>query len=314
VDRVALFTKALDLDKPIDLLLHKIVDLFSGERAGLVVASSDVLLLTPAGFRAHWPAVGATGLAIPTAKALGPHHGVYQTAPEPISSDPASRHCRVVTRFWQKASVAELQAAAAVRAADDTVLLDTGVVYFSPPATAALVDLARTHPLDCCSYLGVDQDRRPLRVELYSDVMLAMGGGMGLTKAEYMATPTAADATSAATLAASRELLWDALTGVPFYATVVEGGGFCHVGTTAEYLQLLTAPTPAQRAFGLLERAAWCEAGAPVAGPCTSAAVAEGSAEEEGEAGLRGLGGATFTVQNSLFRGACGYRGRGSVV
>ena len=67
-----------ELDAPVDLLLHSLFDLFVDVPAGLVVASSDVLLLIPPGFRPTWPAFGATGLAIPTEKALGPNHGAYQ--------------------------------------------------------------------------------------------------------------------------------------------------------------------------------------------------------------------------------------------
>lgn len=56
------------------------------------------------------------------------------------------------------------------------------VIYFSAPATLKLAELAQTYPLDCCSYMGLDMNRRALRIELYSDVMLAMGGGLGLVR------------------------------------------------------------------------------------------------------------------------------------
>ena len=108
-----------ELDAPVDLLLQSLFDLFVDVPAGLVVASSDVLLLIPPGFRPTWPMLGATGLAIPTEKALGPNHGVYQVAAE-------GGNVRVVDKFWQKATVPELAAAGAVRS-DETVLIDTGV-------------------------------------------------------------------------------------------------------------------------------------------------------------------------------------------
>ena len=63
-----------------------------------------------------WAQRGATGLAIPTAKELGPNHGVYQVAPTPVDADPAHKHCHVVTKFWQKATVPEMAAGGAVRA------------------------------------------------------------------------------------------------------------------------------------------------------------------------------------------------------
>lgn len=214
-----------ELCAPIDLLLHRMFQLFDRVSAGLVVASSDVLLLVPPGWTTTWPQQGATGLAIPTPAHYGPNHGVYQVAAAASGSTPS---CAVVTHFWQKASVPALTAAGAVRASDGRVLLDTGVIYFSPPATALLLDLARTAPLDRCTYLGVDSDARPLRVELYSDIMMAMGGGMGLSREDYHATPAAdpgpggggraaaAAGTApshASLLKTARDVMWDALNG-----------------------------------------------------------------------------------------------------
>jgi fucokinase len=108
-----------ELDAPVDLLLQSLFDLFADVPSGLVVASSDVLLLIPPGFKPSWPVIGATGLAIPTEKELGPNHGVYQV---PTTGG----EVRKVDKFWQKATVPELAAANAVRP-DDTVLIDTGV-------------------------------------------------------------------------------------------------------------------------------------------------------------------------------------------
>ena len=64
------------------------------------------------------------------------------------------------------------------------VLCSLQVIFFSPPATLKLAELAQTYPLDCCSYMGLDMNRSALRIELYSDVMLAMGGGLGLVRVE----------------------------------------------------------------------------------------------------------------------------------
>ena len=88
-----------ELSAPIDLLVEHMFRLFRGVRAGLVVLSSDVLLLVPAHFHAHWPQVGATGLAIPTDAAVGPNHGVYHVSGKPvIPDDPAARTCFPVAR------------------------------------------------------------------------------------------------------------------------------------------------------------------------------------------------------------------------
>jgi hypothetical protein len=179
------------------------------------------------------------------------------------SSDLGSGGVAPVTRFFQKASVAEMASAGAVRP-DGTVLIDSGVIYFSPPATSILLELATTHPFECCTYQGLDCNRRALRVELYSDIMMAMGGGLGLSRAEYSAI--ASSEARADVLALARDVLWAKLRRTAFFAATAEGGDFAHVGTTTEYLQLLTAPTPSQRRHGLLSHAAWYEEGAEVMG------------------------------------------------
>jgi hypothetical protein len=104
--------------------------LFRDVPAGLVVASSDVLLLIPEAFPIPaWPQEGATGLGIPTDKHLGPNHGVYQIQQDVpvLSPDGKVSLCPPVKRFWQKATVPELAEAGAVRTSDQTVILDTGV-------------------------------------------------------------------------------------------------------------------------------------------------------------------------------------------
>ena len=250
------YSPTLDLDAPIDLLVTVMFRLFAGVPAGLVVASSDVLLQIPPGFAPVWPVEGscATGLAIPTPASYGPNHGVYQAAPGGVGG------AAPVAKFWQKASVPELAAAGAVRP-DGTVLIDSGVIYFSPTATLQLTELARTHPLDCTTYLGLDMDRKALRIELYSEVMMAMGGGLGLSKAAYHATPTSDGDGLSPRMTAARDAIWETLTDTAFHTMVVEGGGFAHVGTTVEYLQLLTAPSDFQRLYGLRTKAAFFEEG-----------------------------------------------------
>lgn len=74
-----------NLEAPIDMLLATLFRLFETVRAGVVVASSDVLLdlddTLPPGAPCttvfEWPAEGATGLAFPADKSYGPNHGTY---------------------------------------------------------------------------------------------------------------------------------------------------------------------------------------------------------------------------------------------
>ena len=291
--------------------------MFADVPCGLVVASSDVLLNIPESFYpapgkpSAWSAQGATGLAIPTDAELGPNHGVYHSEERPRAGEAVPR----VKKFFQKAKVCDMDKEGAVRRdaqGRQTVLIDSGVIFFSGEATSILLDLAHTDPLDSCTYQGLDCGRPALRVELYSDIMMAMGGGLGLSKGDYSSfdvvpseVAKSGDAKMKAALLRARDVMWERLYDMPFYAAVVEGGDFAHVGTTLEYLQLLTAPTPAQKAYKLLSRAAWFCEGTPVGGlegciapaPTPAAAVAA----------------ALPCVQNSLFV-TPGALGSGSVV
>jgi len=292
---------SLDLQAPIDLLITTMTRLFSTVRAGLVVASSDVLLLVPDTFRVDWPQDGATGLAIPSPKEIGPNHGVYQVDELP-SPGAASAHAPV-SRFFQKASVPELAAAGAVSPADE-VLLDTGVIYFSPSTTSTLLDLARTAPLLSCTYLGLDTATAPLRVELYSDMMLAMQDGLGQPFASYRDMGTSD--LNPERLVAGRGLLWQRLSPVPFYAAVATGGRFLHVGTTPEYRALLTRPSEARSFYSLRPSAACFDRTTHA----SVDSVAEGAAAAS--AASAGMPSVWFTSLNTVFESE-GARGEGAV-
>ncbi|KAA0177910.1 hypothetical protein FNF27_00458 [Cafeteria roenbergensis] len=293
------FSDRLELQAPVDLLIETLTTLFRGVKAGVVVASSDVLLLIPESFRVDWPQEGATGLAIPSPKALGPNHGVYHVAALP-GDGAASMHVPV-ERFFQKATVDELAAAGAVSPAGE-VLLDSGVIYFSPPATSTLLELAQTAPVLSCTYLGVDTATRPLRVELYSDLLLAMSGGLGQTFAQFHDMDTAD--LNPDRIAAARGLLWRDLSPMPLFAAVAQGGTFLHVGTTPEYRSLLTEPTPPTAALGLRRWAACFDRSS--ARSMTSVSSG-GSKSSAGEAAP--LGG--MCSLNSVFESA-GERGDGA--
>ena len=74
-------------------------------------------------------------------------------------------------------------------------------------------------------------------------MMMALDGGLGLSKQQYHATPLPDTSSSPARFATARDVLWERLSPLPFFALVLEGGGFAHVGTSKEYLTLLTRPS-----------------------------------------------------------------------
>ncbi len=237
---------------PIDLLLEQFLQLFASgvPKGSLVVASSDVLLILPS-LAMDWHGQrGMVGLATSVAAELGPNHGVYVSA---SASAPSSPHepaspCRPVTRYLQKASLAQLEAEGAI-SPEGHVLLDTGAVYLCPAVTRVLSGLPEEHALfrRCCR----TGEEEALRLELYSDMLLAFSNGMGQSRADYLRTDGATDPA----LLQARELLWESLSPWPFSALVPPAGRFGHLGTTVELQEMMTLRMPAfTEAFRLRPR------------------------------------------------------------
>lgn len=241
------------INTPLDLLLEQLLPLFHDVPKGsLVVASSDVLLILPGETpRQDWSVVrGVVGLATHVAAELGPHHGAYVAGEGEgtASSTPSSfSGLRPVRRYLQKAPLAALRAEGAVmlgRGGEELVAIDTGVIYFGPDAAAALAGLLDEAPFDRCTARGlaghgggVGGASPPLRLELYSDMLCALSGGMGRGLSEYLrmeGTPAAA----AADLLAARERLWALFNPLPFAALAPPQARFGHLGTTAELMEV----------------------------------------------------------------------------
>lgn len=252
---------------PIDHLLAGLQRICAGAPPGVFVACSDVLLQLepPAAFRYDWSRPGVTGLAVLAPLHYGPHHGVYaveagararctHSACAPSHTPGRCWAAGRVTRFLQKARLEALEAAGAVVRGDGgggsdgtpQVYVDTGVVFLDASCTRALAAAHLAPPLSAGTFLGSDAGLPPLRTELYSDFMLALGGGMGTARDAFIASGDAPDPTAAAALRAARRLLWDALSGAQLHVIACGAAArFAHVGTTPEYVQLLVRARPA---------------------------------------------------------------------
>lgn len=215
-----------ELMTPFDLLLKGMSRLFSSSSAGLAVASCDVILEFP-DTSLDWTRDGITGIAIPVDKEYGPNHGVYHLEPD------ASR----VHQFIQKGSIDALQGAGAIRN-DGRVMIDTGVVYFSPSVTEKLLSFHVRPPLDACTYIGIDNGAAPLRLELYSDILPCMASSAD--RDSFLSETT----TGSATLGRARELIWNELHGIEFHAVPIEDGRFFHLGTLKEYMHYIAHEAP----------------------------------------------------------------------
>jgi fucokinase len=243
-DSATATTAATSINTPLDLLLEQLLPLFEGiPRGCLAVASSDVLLILPTGQPPDWAGVrGVVGLATHVSAELGPNHGAYVVEEvEEEGADTSTSALRPVRRYLQKAPLAQLRAEGAVstrgRGGEEVVTIDTGVLYFAPEAARALASLLDESPFNRCTARGITAAAPPLRLELYSDMLCALSGGMGHGFGEYLrmdGTPAAV----ATDLKVARERLWGLMNPLPFAALAPEGALFAHLGTTAELMEV----------------------------------------------------------------------------
>jgi len=244
---------------PMDLLLEQFLHLFAGgvPAGSLVVASSDVLLILPS-LVLDWNAQqGVVGLATRVPAALGPNHGVYVTAAKE-EEEVVVGGCQEVTRYMQKASLEQLEEYGAISSPEGEVLLDTGAIYFSPEVTRELVRLPEENAVfrRCCTWEeGKEGREEALRLELYSDMLLALSEGLGQSRGEYLRMDGCKDD---AALREAREVLWSKLSPYKFSALVPPGGLFGHLGTTKELMEMMTMDNekmlPFTEAFRLARR------------------------------------------------------------
>lgn len=217
---------------PLDMLLRLLSRICASAPSGMFVASGDVIL-TVLQDHFDWSRPGVTGLAIPTPKAYGSHHGVYRLEPG----------TQRVDAFFQKASQPILEEQGVVRD-DETVLIDCGVIYLCSRTTERFLNCHVTPPFDACTYLGVDSGAPPARFELYSDFLLGLAD---VSEREAYMAETCDDPGKTQV----REFLWQTMRDIPFQAVVAEGGEFLHLGTTEETIDFFTANTHCSKTHGV---------------------------------------------------------------
>lgn len=220
---------------PFDLLLQNIASAFKDSPPGLIVASSDVLLDFGTDCKMDWSRKGVTGLGIPMDIEYGTRHGVFIHGPD-----------MCVKEFCQKATVSQLREKGAViqttvnGVMKEKVVLDSGVVFFDAETTQILTNIHLYPPLDACTYMGVDNGTAPLRIELYSDIMEALGNSP-LTYEQFLDLPTASK--NLAAVREARVLFWKHLRPIQFHVAVPSNSDFVHVGTTLENVEFLSKPS-----------------------------------------------------------------------
>ncbi|KAH8052133.1 hypothetical protein JL722_10231 [Aureococcus anophagefferens] len=235
-----------ELAAPFDLLVDQLLALCAGCTGGCVVACSDVLLHLPTLVEGALAAGrGVTGLAVNADGArYGPKHGVYVAG----GGDAAAVGGAACANFLQKASMGALEAAGAVDGRGE-VALDSGVLYVDAPTSKALLKLCTDDGGALRSATSRGAAGGCARVELYSDVLNAVSGGGYDDFPTYAAMK--ADEADPAKVRRFREALWAALRPVELRVHRPPGARFAHLGTTAEYMDLLTLPSLFREPFGL---------------------------------------------------------------
>ena len=235
-----------ELAAPFDLLVDQLLALCAGCKGGCVVACSDVLLHLPTLVEGALAAGrGVTGLAVNADGArYGPKHGVYVAG----GGDAAAAGGAACANFLQKAPIGALEAAGAVDGRGE-VALDSGVLYVDAPTSKALLKLCTDDGGALRSATSRGAAGGCARVELYSDVLNAVSGGGYDDFASYAAMK--ADEADPAKVRRFREALWAALRPVELRVHRPPGARFAHLGTTAEYMDLLTLPSLFREPFGL---------------------------------------------------------------
>jgi fucokinase len=186
---------------------------------GVLVASGDVLLVFDQ-LQLSFQRSGAIGVAAAAPVAMGQRHGVY------VTGDGGHR----VHAYLHKPAASELVRWGAV-AADDTVQIDTGLVWWDTASVRKLVALASDPRV-------VPGPGAPeVALNLYGDLLLPLA--QSTTLEDYLADTS--DGPALPKVQSARRVLWDSLRTVPFGVERLQPAVFVHFGTSEEYWQMVAA-------------------------------------------------------------------------
>lgn len=188
---------------------------------GVLIASGDVLLVFDH-LQLTFRRAGIIGVAAAAPAEIAGQHGVYVSGREAAYS---------VAAYLHKPSAAELARWSAV-AADNTVQIDTGLVWADRPTAARLAELAARLDGAACS------------LNLYGDLLRPLAASASL--AGYLAD--ADDEPPTPDLQAARRIIWEHWRGIPLTVERLQPAAFRHFRTSQEYWQM-TAGDPALAAL-----------------------------------------------------------------
>lgn len=110
---------------------------------------------------------------------------------------------------------------------DGTVLVVSGMVFFSSELAESLLALHSMSPLDCCTYMGVDSGAEPMQMSLFFDVLVAMAEDVSqesFVSGQYGRCYDKKFSLEKRTMAQrARNLVWKELSSYSLKAYVLEG-------------------------------------------------------------------------------------------
>lgn len=199
-------------------------------------------------------------VGVPEAPSIAKNHGV-------LVGQNSNENNGMATHYLQKPSILKMQEAGAIFEDDDcdggeAVYIDTGVVIFTGEAVKAFLSLLDDSSVNICTSKGIlrtNQNRSTstdqtdvlptaLRLELYSDILLAMMlrnspndldmyfSSLGISANEIPEGPN-----KSSTYIIALRAIWKTFSRTPLHLLSVPKGMFCHLGTSSELLQLLSS-------------------------------------------------------------------------
>ncbi len=191
-------------------------------RGQIVITSGDVLLIFDSA-NARFQDGGVTGLGCPAAPDLASRHGVYCPAGEGR-----------VRRFLQKPSPAEQADSGAVNRHGQSIL-DIGVMGFDAATAVDIISVCDIAPgpdgeLGWTGPMAEAIERCGL--DFYREIACALGTGS--TDRDYVAAVRASGSTLDG---GSLHRIFQAVSKIPFFVSVLPQCGFLHFGTSRQLIQ-----------------------------------------------------------------------------
>ena len=180
---------------------------------GVLIASGDVLLVFDH-LQLTFRRSGVIGVAAAAPAEIAGQHGVFASG-----RDGSHR----VAAYLHKPDAAALARWAAV-AGDNTVQIDTGLVWLDQPTMTKVAALA--HKLPDAEY----------SLNLYGDLLVPLAEST--SRDSYLADP-GDDGSASPEVQAARQIIWAQMRGTPFTVERLQPAAFIHFRTSAEYWQMV---------------------------------------------------------------------------